>query len=81
MTQKFRFIKEVSEPVNGYNGAEVSTGDIVELDGDCKRKARNNPDYEIYYPGESEVVDTGDGTFDAPADELTDDELEKATAP
>lgn len=42
---KFKFVKEVSEPVNGYNGAMVKTGDVIELSGELAAKAEKNPDW------------------------------------
>jgi hypothetical protein len=76
MTQ-YRFIKQVESKVNGYHGTQVSTGNIVELEGAFAAKADNNPDYERFYPGETEVVENSEGTFA----EMSEAELEKATAP
>lgn len=43
---KFKFIKEVEGKVNAYGGNQVSTGDVIELEGFLAEKAMCNPDFE-----------------------------------
>ena len=43
---KFKFIKEVDNPVNAYDGSKVVAGDIVDLSDHLSEKAMKNPDYE-----------------------------------
>jgi len=43
---KYRYLKEVPEPVPAYGGNHVMKGDVIELDGWLAQKAERNPDYE-----------------------------------
>lgn len=48
---KFEFIGDYPEPVNGYNGDKISTGDVVELNEHFSGKAARNPEYREVKPG------------------------------
>lgn len=47
---KFRFVRKTDNPVKGYNGTMLSTGDEIELTGHFIDKAISNPDYEAVQP-------------------------------
>jgi hypothetical protein len=66
---KFRFITQVDEPVNSYGGVQVSTGDIVELDGPLADKASRNPNYEVVKPGRPKKAKLDPVTDDGSTDE------------
>ena len=72
--QQFRFVREVEGKVNGYGGTEVETNQVVDLEPQWAKKAAKNPDYEVYYPGETVVTENAEGV-------MTDEQLEEATAP
>lgn len=57
---KFRFVKEVPEPVKNYGGELITTGDVVELTGHLAEKAKTNPNYELVRgPGRPKNGDQG----------------------
>ena len=57
---KFQYIKQVTNPVKGYGGIMVSTGDIVEFDGFFAGKAESNPEWkrvgDVVQDDKSEVL-------------------------
>lgn len=59
--RKFRFVREVEGAVRTYDGHEVVTGDVIELEGHFAAKAMNSPDFQVYAdaPGAAGDIEAG----------------------